>query len=123
MVKVLDFMGLRYQDLYSKTRQAQIKRDTFYKENTNVLAYYIIKTILINQYADFISWCDTNHFSLLDFKKTMSHQREFCKYIEDHYKATSMLKNVHYFEDVLLQMNVKNRFLKNNIRMTMIEMA
>ena len=78
----------------------------------------------MNQYADFICWCDANHFSLLDFKKTMSHQREFCKYIENHYKTVSMLKNVHYFEDILLQTNTKkNRFLKNNMRMTMIEMA
>ena len=124
MVKVLDFMGLRYQDLYSTTRQSQMKRNTFYKENTNVLAYYIIKTVLMNQYADFICWCDANHFSLLDFKKTMSHQREFCKYIENYYKRPSMLKNVHYFEDIMLQTNTKkNRFLKNNMRMTMIEMA
>jgi hypothetical protein len=123
MVKVLDFMGLRYHDLYSTTRQSQMKRDTFYKENTNVLAYYIIKTILMNQYSDFICWCDANHFSLLDFKKTMNHQREFCKYIEDQYKSQMMLKNVHYFEDVFSRMNAKNRFLKNNMRMTMIEMA
>jgi hypothetical protein len=53
----------------------------------------------------------------------MSHQREFCKYIEDHYKAASMLKNVHYFEDVFSRMNAKNWFLKINMRMTMIEMA
>jgi len=122
MVKVLEFMGLRYNDLYGGSRQAEIKRTTFYKEGTSVLAYYVIKTVLLNDYQDFIVWCDKHHFSLLDFKKTVNHQRAFCQYIEDHYKTGTMLKNEDLFEKVFSQMlvNKKNTFLKKTLRMTVI---
>ena len=122
MVKVLDFMGLRYNDLYGGSRQAEIKRAAFYKEGTSVLAYYVIKTVLLNDYQDFIVWCDKHHFSLLDFKKTVNHQKEFCQYIEDHYKSGTMLKNEVLFEKAFSQMllNKKNTFLKNTLRMTVI---
>jgi hypothetical protein len=122
MVKVLDFMGLRYKDLYGGSRQAEIKRTAFYKEGTSVLAYYVIKTVLMNDYQDFICWCDKHHFSLLDFKKTVNHQKEFCRYIEDHYKIGTMLKNEGLFEKAFSQMllNKKNTFLKNTMRMTVI---
>jgi len=126
MVKVLDFMGLTYHDLYSLSKQSQIKRNTFYKENTSILAYYVIKTILINQYMDFIVWCDTCHFSLLDFKKTMNHQKEFCKYIEYHYKTKIMLERTREMEEVVDHMNAKKKnadFLKNTMRMTLLEMV
>ena len=124
MVKVLDFMGLRYKDLYSGSRQAEIKRTAFYKEDTSVLAYYVIKTVLLNDYQDFICWCDKHHFSILDFKKTVNHQRTFCQYIEDHYKIGTMLKNEALFEKVFSQVSnsnsKKNTFLKNTLRMTLI---
>lgn len=126
MVKVLDFMGLTYHDLYSLTKQSQLKRNTFYKENTSILAYYVIKTILINQYMDFIVWCDTCHFSLLDFKKTMNHQKEFCKYIEYHYKTKIMLERTREMEEVVDHRNAKKKnadFLKNTMRMTLLEMV
>ena len=48
LVKTLDFMGLNYKNMYSETNQSKILRDTLYKEKTNVLSYYVIKTILIN---------------------------------------------------------------------------
>jgi len=126
MVKVLDFMGLLYQDLYTGTRQAQIKRTAFYKENTSVLAYYILKTILMNNYEDFVVWCDKHHFSLFDFKKTVSHQREFCQYIKDNYKTRSFLERTRYMEDQLkkvkkVKMSTGLLFLKNNMRMTVLE--
>jgi hypothetical protein len=45
LVKTLDFMGLQYKDLYSNTKHSTIIRENLYKEKTNVLSYYIIKTI------------------------------------------------------------------------------
>ena len=43
LVKTLDFMGLSYSDMYSKSKHSIILRENLYKENTNVLSYYIIK--------------------------------------------------------------------------------
>ena len=42
MVKALNHMGLKYEDIVGKKNEK-------YKENTNVLAYYVIKTILLNK--------------------------------------------------------------------------
>ena len=39
------------------------------KENYNVFAYYVIKTILIHNFQDFLSWCQTHNTSLLQFNK------------------------------------------------------
>ena len=94
MVKTLDFMGLTYKDLYSKTKTSSILRENLYKEKTNVLSYYVIKTILINNYQGFLSWCKNNNFSLLHFKKTLSNQKEFCNFIAQNYKTTGFLKGV-----------------------------
>jgi len=94
LVKTLDFMGLSYKDLYSKTKTSSILRENLYKEKTNVLSYYVIKTILINNYQGFLSWCKKNNFSLLQFKKTLSNQKEFCNFIAQNYKTNGFLKGV-----------------------------
>jgi hypothetical protein len=45
-------------------------RETLYKEDSNVLSYYIISTIMMNNYQGFLGWCNENNLSLLQFKKT-----------------------------------------------------
>ena len=130
MVKVLDFMGLKYENLYSNKNGSAFLRNTLYKENTNVLAYYVIKTILLTKYQSFLSWCKNNQFSLLQFKKTAIHQREFCEFIEKNYKNTDMLEGVYnakYILEKLKKMNENSRkkefhFLANNMRMSVCEM-
>jgi hypothetical protein len=105
LVKTLNFMGLTYKDLYSKSEHSRILRENLYKEKTNVLAYYVIKTVLINNYQGFLSWCKINNFSLLQFKKTLTNQKEFCKFIEKNYKTTSMINGVvetqHFLNNIL----------------------
>lgn len=107
MVKTLDFMGLTYKDLYSKTKTSSILRENLYKEKTNVLSYYVIKTILINNYQGFLSWCKKNNFSLLHFKKTLSNQKEFCNFIAQNYKTTGFLKGVDDAEKFFYTMQKK----------------
>ena len=67
MVKTLGFLGLEYKDLYHKTKKSVTLRHTRYSEKTSVLAYYIIKTILMENYQQFLMWCYRNNFSLLQF--------------------------------------------------------
>jgi hypothetical protein len=130
MQKTLDFMGLQYKDLYSKQKESSILRSTLYKERTNVLSYYIIKTILLQHYSLFLEWCQKNNFSLLQFKKTHSCLDSFCDFIEEHYKSRSMLQGVKTMEiylDILKnskrKKDMKKNFLLNNMRMSICELG
>lgn len=132
MVKTLNFMGLTYVDLISNSPQAQSLRETLYKEDSNVLSYYIITTILMNNYQGFLSWCNTNNLSLLQFKKTTNNITEFCKFIEKNYKTRSLIESVDCMQQFLL--TIKNSktgkrsvklldYILNNMRMTVCELG
>jgi len=122
MIKILDFMGLSYNDLYRKTLVSENTRNTQYKENTNILSYYVLTTILLNNYQDFLSWCDTNNTSLLNFKKTPTHINNFCAFIEKKYKTKNMLDGIKCIEKIFYNMKNKNNiYLLENLRMTICE--
>lgn len=128
LVKTLNFMGLSYQDLYSPTERSQMLRDNLYKEKTNVLAYYIIKTILINNYQDFLFWCKKNNFSLLKFNKTVSNQKRFCEFIEHKYKRPNMLNGIAETRQFLNAIGNKTassklNYVLSNMRMSICEMG
>ena len=125
MIKVLNFMGLTYKDLYSRNIHSKTKRDTLYKEESNVLSYYIIKTILLNNYPGFLNWCKVNNLSLLQFKKTLSNQKEFCIFIEKNYKTKSMMDCVNDTQEFFknYKKNIDNEYLSNNLRMTLCELG
>jgi hypothetical protein len=126
LVKTLDFMGLQYKDLYSNTKESSILRENLYKENTNVLSYYIIKTVLINNYQGFLSWCKTNNLSILNFKKTIGNQKQLCKFIEKNYKTQSLLNDIHESHVFLSRIKKKkgnNKFILSNMRMSICELG
>lgn len=131
LVKVLNFMGLRYSDLFSNTNKSMILRETMYRENTNVLSYYVIKTILLNNYCDFLLWCSNNNDSLLQFKKTIKNIDGFCKFIKENYKTNTMLKGIKETEklfhkiyiDILMKNIIKPKNLVTNLRMTACELG
>jgi hypothetical protein len=126
LVKTLDFMGLKYSDLYSNTKHSQIARENLYKENTNVLSYYVIRCVLLNNYQGFLSWCSKNNSSLLNFKKTRESQEEFCKFVEKNYKTHSMLDGIYDSELFLSKLKKKkgnNKFILSNLRMTICELG
>jgi len=125
MVKTLDFMGLTYKDMYSASEVARQKRK-MYKEHSNVLSYYVLKTILLNNVQGFLDWCDKHNSSLLNFTKTMVTQRSFCEFIERHYKSKSMLDGVHASEVFLGSLKRRitpTSHVLNNMRMSICEMG
>ena len=128
LVKTLDFMGLTYKDLYSETERSRMLRENLYKEKTNVLSYYIIKTVLINNYQATLSWCKTNNLSLLQFKKTIKNQLDFCKFTESHYKSISMLNGVTETKKFLNDIRKKSKrmnlsYVLSNLRMSICELG
>jgi hypothetical protein len=127
LIKILHFMGLSYNDLYSKTTHSILLRENLYKEKSNVLSYYIIKTILINNYQGFLYWCQKNNILLLNFKKTLENQKDFCRFIERNYKTNSLLDNINETNIFYLKIySKKNKNLNNillNLRMTICELG
>jgi hypothetical protein len=116
-VKVLDFMGLRYDQFL--TRDPLVK--TAYREHTNVLAYFVITMILINNYSVFLKWCFSNNGgSLMQFKRTQPNVKEFIRLIGS--LRGSVSKRVHCMEDVFHETKNKT-FLQKNLRMTVLELG
>jgi len=129
IVKVLNFMSLTYKVLYKKTRISENMRQTLYKEDTNVLSYYVLTLILINNYQDFLAWCNTHNIAILNFKKTTTNLHEFCTFIEKKYKAKNMLEGIECTEKLLHRIKSSSRkkhnlqYLLKNLRMTICEMG
>jgi hypothetical protein len=103
-VKVLDFMGLTYSDLYSKKSEA---RDQLYKENTNVLSYYVVKTILLMNYPLFLGWCKLRNEPMIQFTKTLANQKSYCDLIHKLHKNRALLSAVKYYEHRKSDTNLK----------------
>jgi len=133
MVKVLGYMGLTYKSLYSKDEQNETLRTTLYREETNILAYYIIKTILMVNADKFLEWCKTNNTSLMQFNKSGNNQNKFCLFIKNHYKSSKFLGLVKCNEEYignLINSRPKTKkdksrllFLLDTMRMTMCELG
>lgn len=126
MIKVLNFMGMTYKDMYSNSVQSENIRKTLFKENTNVLSYYILTLILLNGYQDTISWCNLNNTSLLQFKKTNTNINNFCKFIEKKYKTKNLLDGVNCTERLFERASKKEKsmtYLIKNLRMTICELG
>ena len=133
MAKVLAFMNLQYKNLYENNNVSNMLRTTMYAEDTNVLSYYVIKTILLENLDDFLYWCKENNYSLMDFKKTQSNLQKYCDFIEKHYKKKGLLEDVETMEIFLkkVKRQAKNGKEKNpdmdfflsNARMSICELG
>jgi hypothetical protein len=124
MVKTLDFMGLTYSDLYSDSTTI---RNALYKEDTNVLSYYVLSLILLNNYQEFLEWCENNNLTLLQFKKSEANLMEFCMFIEKKYKSKSMLESVEFMEDNFGKYKKttihEKKYIMENMRMSIAELG
>jgi hypothetical protein len=132
LVKTLDFMGLTYKDLYSKKPDSVALRNTLYKENSNILSYYVIRPILMNNYQGFLSWCNKNNFSLLQFKKTNKNLEDFCDFIKSNYKTKSMVDSIYCMQKFIVKLkkmkqskktNESIDFALSNMRMSLCELG
>jgi hypothetical protein len=121
-------MGLTYKDLFLQTEKAKLLRENMYKEKTNVLSYYVIKSVLMNNYQGFLFWCKTNNPSLIQFKKTTKNQIDYCNFIKNNYKSFSMIENVtktQKFFNIIKNKGKKMNFnyILSNLRMSICELG
>ncbi len=126
VIKILNFMGMNYTDLYEDTPNAQLSR-TLYKEKTNVFPYYVLKFILLFFHKDFVLWCDNNNTNIFNFTDTSNNLMLFYKFIEQRYNDDIIkifMYNVYTYANSLQKQNKNQKdkvFLLNNMRMTICD--
>jgi hypothetical protein len=131
MVKVLDYMGLQYETMFLKTLDNHKKCLHQYKENTNVLAYYIITFLFINNYQGFLMWCNKHNLSLFQFNNLnpVQTQLELVHYIKAIHNNEKTISHVRFIEYIFSLLKKKYQtsptqlysFLLTNLRMTVFE--
>ena len=105
MIKMLNHMNINYDMLYKNGSKYE---KNFYKENTNVFCYYIIKTIMLFFYDDFFNWCNLNNSNLIKFDKRGINLINFFNFIKKKYKSEYFIKSIHKMEKLFLQ-KMKNK--------------
>jgi hypothetical protein len=120
-IKVLHFFGLDYRELYEDSRKNEVARDLKFKEKrTNVLAYYILKSIYMFYLNDFIEWCIQHNRSSLDFKKDEQTIHSYCNFIRSHHKEKGLLHSIDIMEDWFRTNNIYG-IECTTMRMTLFE--
>ena len=120
MYKILKFMSVTYENLYTNDERGRNARKYLYKEKTNVFAYYIIKCLLIYRVSDFFTWCNTNNSNIYLFTKTPTNLRKFYQFIETH--KDDILDDYNNMSHAFIRMK-KDVMLRTTMRMSICEMV
>ena len=121
-VKVLRHYHLTFEDLYS-LKDASNKKRSIYKENTNVLSYYVLKTIYLWNMEYVYQWVLQSNHKSLKFLENEENLHSFIQIIADHYKNESFLYNIQLIEQWFSFKKNNNAHKIENVtlRMTAIE--
>jgi hypothetical protein len=123
MNKILDFMGLSYGVLVSNTKHDISLKEIKYRENTNVFAYYILKTILLFHYIDTIEWCRENGSNYIQFGNNI---QDFIHLINTMYTKPNFMnfvsQNMEIYKNMKMgkhnDIKIGNIDMMNTMRMT-----
>ena len=117
-IKILNFLGLNYEMLYSNTKTNIQLKQMLYKENTNLYTYYILKVVLLIYYQDFFEWCDIYNTNILMFNKLKYNLNGFFLFIKKRYKSDKILNKIKNVEKIFTDID-NNKFLIHTMRMTL----
>jgi hypothetical protein len=121
MIKILKHMKIHYRDLCD----SQVKTLN-YKENTPVLSYYIIKTILLYNFQEFLYWTNSHNDNLLKIKEDTQTQSQLCDFIQKYFTKKTFLKKITdiermYSNPANFGCNTYNSYLFTSLRMCMVQ--
>jgi len=101
-VKVLNHFKIKYKHLHEKKPESERIRQIRYKENTQILSYYVLKCILMFDLNAFIEWC-VKHNRSLKFNTSSINIDNYGKLVESKYKEPEFLKAIenveHWFKN------------------------
>lgn len=123
VAKILDHMQLEYQQLWSNNSDDILQRKMLYRENTNVLCYYILKQGLLLNSATFLEWCMLhNGKKIIPFNKNPKNIKFFVYELIQLCKHKNTLKYSKYGKEIMnsiIKMN-NNTMLLDTCKMTIL---
>ena len=119
-VKVLAHYKLTYTDLYDTTNSAK-NRKRQYTEKTSVFSYYILKSIVLFYYNDFIEWCSVHNRGTIQFKKMPGTILKFVEFIKQKYNLPDYLESVRIIEEWFSNNGDIDEFIQTTLRMSVSE--
>jgi hypothetical protein len=118
LIRVLQFMGLRYGDLYKRCDTCQMLRQNMYREDTHVLAYYVLTGILMNDYEGFLSWCTSHNVNMYKFDATPHNMSSFIALIQSYHDCVSFKESIAC---VMRRLAKTTQPIVNSMRMSALE--
>jgi len=118
--KVLHYYKISYEDLYKKDSKS-VEVRTQYDEDTNVLAYYVIKSIYMTHLPAFFQWFSKYNHNSFIFKETQENINAYCNIIQLYHSDPYFLKVIGDMEAWLSAHEEKNTLETKTLRMTVIE--
>ena len=131
--KILKSMHISYCELYENTDKARHKRILHYKEESPIMSYYILKSIFMLHFGEFIEWCTVNNKGSLNFRKTEYNVESYAKFIGMRYKSPQLLEGLSFMDEYQYVLHKKKIFggingdnldsldIMQNLRMSMFE--
>lgn len=86
--KVLEVQDLTYSQV-TATNSNTCTKDNTYREDTNVISYYIIKTVFLYFNESFLQWCHEHNTNLLQME--VSSLPSLLEWIEKHYRDPGLV--------------------------------
>ena len=109
--KVLKHNNLDYDTIFCNKESSIIKKQN-YRENTYVISYYLLKSILIFNINDFLNWNKT-HNKTIAFNNTHENLKHFSNFIKEKYKNPNY---INFMKDIQ-KLPINN----NTMRMSLYE--
>lgn len=114
--KVLQHMGISYRDfIHPDTPESQAKLQK-YQERTNVLCYYVLKSVFLYYLDSFLQWCWIHNRGSLNFGKTRANLKSFYALIYRLYRKEAYVREHIYMEEHVQRK--KEGFAYETLRMT-----
>ena len=121
-VKILDFMGLKYETLWKKDNISNSYRNILYKEKTNIFSYYILKMIFLMYSDEFLIWCNLNNTNTLSFDSSDILFNKLFKFINKFYNSNHVMKNIILMESTIKEFSKKkDKTILNTMKMTICD--
>jgi hypothetical protein len=120
-VKMLNHYKITYNQLTNKTCSISKRAREKYIEKSPVFSYYVIKTVFLLSWNDFMEWCLNSNQNLLQFNKTPSTQLSFVDLISELYKSDRVLSNIQAMENwfKINKQGNHDPYIMRNMRMTL----